>query len=342
VFVLGSVATSGCASFAGNDCTVLAVCDDGGGVPDVTMTDVYPHDGPLPEGTVPDGFTTDGPCTGDCVNVPSGWQGPLALWEASSGPTPACTGAYTGVSTDVTSGLNAPSAQCSMCSCGGPTGQTCTATVSVYSDYCATLCNTVTVSGTACTNYGPCGTDGSPASNQDSKYSWAVSGGSCVGSGGAPTLPAVSWSTLARTCAYNASTGGACSNGGMCYAPATAPFGGACVEQAGDVMCPTGFATKHLYYSNVTDTRGCTSCSCQAPTGSTCTGGVSYWHNSTCSDYNVTSQISPGVCASSQTYYVDGNSVKGNLGVTGGSCTPQGGQAQGTVTPASPTTVCCQ
>jgi len=342
-----ALGASGCADFAGSECTVLALCDDGtdaGVSSDVTLKDMYvPFDAPLVEGSVPDGFTMDGACTGDCVDVPAGWTGPVALWEATSGPAPACTGAYTGAATDVNSGLTAPAAQCSMCGCTSPTGQTCTATVNIYEGGSCTVtpCATVTVSGSGCTGYGPCGTDGDPASYQSGQYSWAVSGGSCTHSGGTPTLPAVSWSTTARTCAYNAATGGTCASG-TCYAPATAPFGGACVYQTGDVMCPSGFTNQHVFYASDTDTRGCSVCGCGAPSGSSCTGSVSYWHNTLCSDFPVSTTIPEGVCASTYTYYYDGQSVEGALGVSGGSCTASGGQPQGTATPASPMTVCCQ
>jgi hypothetical protein len=294
-----------------------------------------------PEGSVPDGFTNDGPCTGDCVIVPSGWTGPVAWWEGS-GDAPDCTGAYTGAANDMGIGLNAAPATCSACSCSAPTSQKCTATVSTYEDSsCTDYCNSsIIVSGSGCTSFSPCGSDGDPATNQFLSYTWAVTGGSCTASGGSPTLPVSTWSMNARTCAYNASTGGTCASG-TCYAPVSAPFANTCVYQTGDTVCPSAFMTKHLYYTGVDDSRSCTSCSCGSATGS-CSGSLTAWHNASCSDFPDIASISEGSCQEINTAFYDSKSLQANLSVTGGSCPASGGAPTGGAVQADPITVCCQ
>jgi hypothetical protein len=249
-------------------------------------------------------------------------------------------GAFAGASEDSHAGLTAMPATCSMCGCGPPSGGTCTATIQMYTDgNCTTQCGLPITVSSGCTPYGPCDTDGNPQSESSST---TIQAGTCTPNGGAPTLPAVSWSTNARVCAYSGTTS-ACA-GGTCYAAPSAPFAGPCVTQMGDVACPMFFPNKSVVYQGVSDGRGCTTCTCNNATGQGCNNYLQFWHNSTCSDFPVTSALLPALsCADTYTSSYVGSSVKGGLTVVGGSCTSSGGGAPtGTAMAASPVTVCCE
>jgi hypothetical protein len=121
-----------------------------------------------------------------------------------------------------------------------------------------------------------------------------------------------------------------------------APFAKVCVFQAGATTCPAGaYSVASVFYGGVSDSRACSGCSCGTPAGTSCTGaqvqGFSV-NTGTCGGTAVT--ISSGPCETV------GVTIEGEEEITAptannGTCTPSGGQASGTVTPATPTTVCC-
>jgi len=145
------------------------------------------------------------------------------------------------------------------------------------------------------------------------------------------------------------SVGGGCSSGQVCVPAPPGTFGGkVCVFQSGDVPCPgSGYTQQHTFYGSATDSRGCTACSCASPTGITCSGGA----------VAVASSISGSACAGTMdSVPTNGTCTSVTLGpmsndfvwataeqtASGGTCAVQGGTASGSVTPAGPTTVCCQ
>lgn len=266
----------------------------------------------------------------DCVKVPPGWQGPVGLWEGTPKGAPSCTGAYGGAATDLHSHLSAPDATCSSCSCAPAIGQECAASVTVYgSSSCGTTLQTLSINTNgSCTDFASVGSS--------AEYTWSTSGGSCLPSGGVATLPGTTWTNAARTCAYNGSTS-ACTNGGTCYAWPTSPFGGLCVQQTGDVACPSAFPNKYTYYSGVTDTRSCSSCTCDSPSGGSCAGYMEYWSSGSCSGGS-DGESPPGTCEPGAK-----SSVWAKIGLAdAGACVPDGGQPQGAAAAANPTTVCCE
>jgi len=91
----------------------------------------------------------------------------------------------------------------------------------------------------------------------------------CAASGGDATLAAISWGQVGRACTPD--LGAACANGGTCIAAAAPRL--LCIQQTGDAACPTGspFATPYVLYGGVTDTRGCTACTCGNAVMGACT-----------------------------------------------------------------------
>ena len=221
---------------------------------------------------------TDPACTAGytCVPpLPNGWS-----WTAyDQGARPTCATGFT-TPTDVDEGPIAPAATCG-CGCT-TTSPTCTG-------------GTLTVTG-GTTGVNGCqdGTNRSESAIAGCRslslpinaVGWKVnatgpvpSGGSCTAS---PTVNkfAVSYEYQGRTCAFAGNVGAGCGGGDVC-APKAAPFT-MCVAAAGDLACPTGFLVKHPIGTVVTDTRGCSACTCALNPG-TCGGALTLYSDSACS-----------------------------------------------------------
>jgi hypothetical protein len=161
-------------------------------------------------------------------------------------------------------------------------------------------------------------------------------------------LPA--FGTQAALCAPLANGGATGCSAGTCLPTPPSGYGAsACVYRAGDVACPTtsSFTLKTLIYESVSDTRGCTTCACGAPTGATCTGIVDiYSYNvfGLCNTALFASVAADGAChvlASSPSLPFD-FAVRTALPASGGACAESGGAPNGTATPIQPVTVCCE
>jgi hypothetical protein len=116
-----------------------------------------------------------------------------------------------------------------------------------------------------------------------------------------------------------------------------------CIHRDGDVSCPeVDYTKKTLVYRSIADTRGCSACQCDPPTGGTCPATVqTYPFQDTCSGGG--SQILPadGSCAS--TFKNVSSAVIHTTGApTGASCTHTGGAPTGAAAVAQPVTVCCE
>ncbi len=291
-----------------------------------------------------------------CQSIPSGWQGPVALYtgDAAKNPPPCdVTGSY---QTAVLSRFLDPSvpAQC-QCSCGAASGVTCGAPrANLYS---VASCGAGTSVGLdfAAGNFNPgdcvhftqpadAGTFTSVSANVPSPVQ--ATGGSCAASKVQVTKPSP-WKDKAVACALPSSgwKAGGCNASQVCVPPPPSGFANTCIYKTGDVACPsTGlFSTKKVVYDNspASDTRDCTACTCGAPSGN-CSGTVDLWSTATCSGNPDTSVDLAGNCkpfASTNTLYsrytID--SAQPNV-----KCASGGGQPTGSVTGANPTTFCCK
>jgi hypothetical protein len=283
--------------------------------------------------------------------VPSGWFGLVALWEAPAGSSaPSCPLHYQNLM-DAKAGPSASSATCS-CSCSA-SGQVCSATGVLHADQtclnsaCATV---VPASSGACTSVPSnlCGSGGS----FNLAGAATPSGGTCTPHV-APTIPPLSWMTSARLCSYTGPLdrpGGCPGASGQCVAAPGSPYGSTmCIYSSADpppTSCPAGFDAKPptVLYSGDTDTRGCGSCTCSsAPTGASCSGTIELYGGGGCT--GGAGSVSYGLGTTCGAYMglnpVPG-SVRAIYTLTGGSCSVQAApQPIGSVTPTSPTTVCC-
>jgi len=309
-------------------------------------------DAPAPTGDVEGEDGDGGACT--CVTVPTGWQGPLALYSGSSAlPAPGCTGTYGAASFQGSADPTLPAASCTACSCGAQVGAQCGAQLSYYTNACGST-STGCGSEDYALNAGQCqglGTGNGGCAGRDVQSFQAAGvesqAGTCPPSAAIPNGSSPSWGTTAVACAP--ASAASCASGQVCAPAPDAPFGNLCIEAAGAQACPSGtpFATPHAYYTSFEDTRACSACACSAPPPPTCSasGTVTFWTAFTCTGTPTGSVVINDANASgcealpSMSYY----STYAPTMFTVGACPPSGGTPSGSVAPApsSLVTFCC-
>jgi hypothetical protein len=253
--------------------------------------------------------------------------------------------------------LTASAATCGACSCEPPSGSCkLPATVTAHAATCALVDATTQ----------PTPFDPAPGWDGACDFSGAIPAGKlCPGgvacvqsvtiapltvneSGCTPVMQPVpesypsSWGTFARACTW-APHDGCASQGDVC-SPAAAGFR-ACVATPGDVDCPASspYVDRHVFYGGIDDTRGCTPCTCGAPTGSTCTGSIAIYSDAACS-----AQVFADLITSSGPSCIDvpagsalGSKKAGPATYAPGACAANGGEPVGSAVPSQPVTFCC-
>jgi len=297
-------------------------------------------------GTPPPGIS----CGADrrCVALPpTGWSGPLALYEGpASGAPPGCpAGSSMTPVFEGNGGLVAPAASCSACVCSPAQGGACSSPLlSFYSDSsCTAACGTA-MSFPAAT----CAVPPACAASFEVGTSEATAAGTCTPSGGTATLPPVTWSQLALACAPAAAAArGTCSADQLCVPSPSTPFPPRlCVMQTGQAAsCPgkTYVGGPYIYHAaQVDDTRRCTPCACGPPTGASCSFATiaGFGHIDTACSPIVTTPFSvPSACRSLKNSA--SLSVTSAPNLTPGTCQPSGGDPAGAVTTTASITFCC-
>lgn len=304
-------------------------------------------DAPADDGSDGSGEVTD-PGKSSCVCepvVPSGWSGPLALMEGGTqgkGAQPAaCSGDYAVELALGRTSPSAPPAQCG-CACAAPTGIGCTASsIQLYEDgACSKACGApASIAAGACVDARPAA--GSCAARDVAAaraLAAEASGGSCAPSA-TVVVPDLEWGGAARLCGATAPPEkGSCAEGSVCASPRTTPFSARrCIAHVGAVACPAPWTSKSTYYESAIDTRSCTACTCDAPTGASCASTVTGYRGNVC-EAKGAQKVVGGACTSLGG--VDLLDVAPAV-PAGGACTPSGGAPTGSVEPAAPLTVCC-
>ena len=279
---------------------------------------------------------------------PSGWTGPVALYDGptTDGTPPPCGDGYASAPVyEGNGGLIAPAAICSSCTCSAARGETCTApVVSFYSDNgCTTACGTdVSLAAGAC----------GATSGQCKSFTISAPApvpATCDPSGGATTLPPVSWSRAARACApATPPDQGSCAADALCLPSPASPYEPRfCVQQAGiTTICPGAPYTDgpHVFFADaVADTRACSACTCGPSTGAQCTaaGSPQGWRylDPQCTTTMTLPFSVPATC--NGTAAAGPFKLTGRVTVSAGTCTSAGGAPTGSAAPTSPTTFCC-
>jgi hypothetical protein len=277
-----------------------------------------------------------------CIALPpAGWSGPGILYEGTGGggedaPSAAdCPPAFPTDAFDGTRAPTAPAAACT-CSCAPPAGVTCAVGASFYYDSaCANLCETEPLALNACV--------ATCSGAQTMMVVESVTAtGSCAPQGTSQVTPPV-WGSTARICASSPSLDapGGCPAGQACVAkPPTGFDSGGCLWQSGDIPCPDASATRKVYLTGATDTRGCSACTCSAPNGVTCAStSVTTFSDAACTD-TLSPVIGDGSCVSAPG---GAHAIEATTSTTAaqGSCTPSVATPLGSFTPTGATTICC-
>jgi hypothetical protein len=382
--VMASVAAVVAAGCGSGDCTETATCaetaeggsgSDGSG-PDVTLDSPEGSSGSSsgggPDGSIhPDAgkdapndaemlpdvpFVDSSSCpTGSmCVDaVPSGWSGPVLLYDGTGTPPPippACPSTYPNDAYDGNAGPGGSPATCG-CSCGPVMNASCDSmdlmNLQVFTDgNCQTQCGSDI--GLLYTTMGFCTASGCSTGAMSAIITEPSQGTGDCNAIPSTNAPPATWSEVARVCAPT-SVGGGCSGSQVCVPNTVSPFlGKVCIVQTGAASCPSGssYSMAHTFYGAFDDSRGCTTnCTCNVASGITCSGGTAALYptfmNPACAG---TAQDVPvdGQCHSvSFSSYLYGNALSAPT-PSGGSCTvatsptPTGG-----VSGSMPTTVCC-
>ncbi len=286
----------------------------------------------------------------ECIPLPPGWVGPAVIWTGKPGSAPAtCSPGLKIALPSAYSDLTVPQMSCK-CGCSIATPQSCGAfDITLFgNDACGSRCASGTAQSGVCSAIASDTTCG--AAIAVSGTTPAASGGSC-----APQLvasiPAATWRTELRICApvdSGSAAGCASPNGRCAIAPRPeAPYRTTlCVYQIGDpapTSCPAGYPTGPLvFHSSMRDTRACSICSCNRPTGGVCSGTVALYHEARCG--GTAERFSIGAaCRIVRLQTGTATSFVGDFSVQQpGTCSVQSDTLpSGTVQGIGATTVCC-
>jgi hypothetical protein len=282
-------------------------------------------------------------CSGQyaCVPaVPAGWAGPLEVYSGA-GPAPSCSPLFQ-LLQDGNDQLDAGPATCG-CQCGDPKVACASPTISFFSaSSCtpATACASITLAPSTCTpvdERSKCAI-ASLATYMSSPQATVTDAG-CVPQATQTILPPT-WGTTGRACASAVAPAQVdCPSGSVCAPRPAQPFAAStCIAETGDVPCPGGgYSDKHLFFTGVADTRGCTACTCGGADNPGCAATIAdYPQGQSCVGQR-TAYLAPFSCAG-----VDQpRDFLVTLTSSAGACPPSQSTPTGAATPAKPVTVCC-
>lgn len=317
------------------------------------------------------GEDDDGDSLADCADTdcaayacvaapPLGWEGYVSLFDGAEVDKPAaCPTTYPTAFNGHRNLLNTTAHTCSACTCGAPTGQTCdlAGPITVGDKACGAPGQTVTTLTVPADWQGECVGDsaaqggrtncpGGACNTSVTMPAVAVVGGTCAAAGGESDQLPAQWEAFGLGCS-TALQGGGCAAGSVCQAKSTTPFrSGLCVYKLGENSCPIGeFSQQFLYYEKADDTRMCSKCECDAPSGTTCAAKIHVYSDVAVNTCNTeVASFDAGSCtALTGNPTVFGRAATMLTGPTGGQCAvmPGGGDASGTIVAVNPTTFCC-
>jgi hypothetical protein len=287
-------------------------------------------------------FDTGGPlaCAPGCAAgsccidaAPAGWTGPFQLYSGPTARAPACPQSAPAQTILARRDPRQDPALCSTCTVGQPYGQWCFAALAASSD------------GACTANDGGSlyfASDFCSRARGDAASAFALSPPQatyvCDASTQSPTLPPITWDTLALGCAATAS---ACGAGKVCQPAPDAPFlPRLCVSKAGDASCPSGpFTDRAVYYTSALDQRSCTPCG-YTPAPITCTGTALLYDDASCTSELASVSDFSGACLGLPDKFGSAGLVDPVFTGTP-SCTPSGGVPTGAIAPSGAVTVCC-
>jgi hypothetical protein len=302
--------------------------------------------------------------------LPSGWTGPVVYYEGPAAGAPGCnaSGGYPQPAQTASSGFNAGSPTCPTCSCGSPSGMSCSAEAVFFDGpSCGgsgcwggspAYCNggLITV-GSACKPQSMC-SDATGLVPTSAVFTNAqASGGTCTSSfTGTENIPTPTFTNTVRACGGAPGSGTGCGAGAVCLPKPAPPFDSSvCIYKTGDVACPAGaWSQKSVFHLSFNDTRDCSACACGSATGNCGSTTLELFTDGVCQQgkstlpgpdlggcTNLQNDTTPIVAPNCNGF--NGVSLSMRLVGTpsGGSCPATGGQVTGSATPTEPITFCC-
>jgi hypothetical protein len=301
-----------------------AACNALSGVDDLTPVDAL--DGAVADTALP-------PATCACEPAaPADWTGPVALVDSTSGPASCPSG--TAAVFEGHADLNAPAA-CSPCACDPPPDAGCAELgLGVFNAAaCGAPCSGQVV-GSTCGKVRYCAPSQSGILDAEAP---APDGAACSPNGGA--VSPLTWGHAVAACALDQGDAGLCASGLRCGVSGMP----ACVVHAGDVPCPIGpYQTRSVYYTTARDTRTCSRCTCDPPTGVRCAGGVvTLYGDVACKGVLGTISLGEGCKAFTTSNANGAGMITTPATPVEAGCVAHGGDADGSAVPDQPTTACC-
>jgi hypothetical protein len=287
-------------------------------------------------------------CNGGCIpEAPADFEGPFLTFIGGDDP-PGCGGAYGDEGPTGSTGLVAPAANCSSCTCDST------------SNSCATFVNLEANGNAMCGGAGVCsntfnqacaeltvGCLDAAATMTRVQASVPANAGACSPSEQDPDIDPPTFAQFAYSCAPDdALAPNGCGSDQLC-AP-DGPFNGSyCVTREGAHDCPSGsYSERRVFFGGVEDTRDCSACACDRdcdytvelfPDADTTCGGAASATLSIASP-NEAEEASNCAVAPVGT----GGTLRAAFSVTGGgTCSASGGEPVGSATGADPITFCC-
>ena len=303
-----------------------------------------------------------GTCAGQCApHIPPGWSTPALVWVGAEAAAPPCS-SVVGNPSEIYTGHADPEAPvlCGACKCDPPTGS-------------CTLPATLTASSALCPG------DGSSVvhSSFDPPASW---GGTCTPANAIPAaklcngVPCVqsvtiapltikqddclpippdnvqqppTWKTFARACAFD-SFSLTCNTTGVCTPRPLDTAFKVCTVQAGNpnkLKCPAGYPHRSVFYDDVFEAASCSPCTCQDPTGGTCTGSIGLFSDGACGAPLLGPTLSIDA-KGPKCYDLPQGSALGSKSAsepifTAGACVAKGGGLTNGVLPLGAEVICC-
>ncbi len=272
--------------------------------------------------------------------VPSGWS----VVEYNQGQRPSCDPGYGSAKVAYEGPSGAP-ASCS-CACSVTTPGSCIGG-NFGNDYSFGVggCGTpmpLAANGGACTTGPKFANTGVDLAVSPAPYDAGI----CLPSQTASTKP-VAFQNVGESCRELDAGGAGCNSGGSCVPKTTSGFS-LCILHDGTETCPTGFSDLHTVGTDAGDTRGCSPCTCGAPTATCGNASVTFYQDTNCSQGAQTVPAN-GMCAAFPGPM--GNGLTGPFYVTYEYTAQVENEGCGAATPGVPEggveltgirTICCQ
>jgi hypothetical protein len=330
-------------------CVLVVACNAISGIGDLSVESESDGGSVAPQGSAEGGAATRDaapdvvieppaacPSAGrTCVPVPPpGWDGPLVV-SGESKATPSCPANMALTRVDAHTGKPTGDHSCSPCTCGDVSGRSCTGTVKYFdTDDCSGEPKT---SG-ALANINSC------IRNEEQGDRFAIdvvtNQGTCPPAGGLPQKSPITWDSTVRGCGAPTLLTDGCKTGEVCAPDPPAGFRERhCITHPGEVACPNDTWPVNVSgFSDVDDTRGCTTCACTS--SATCTGQVRHFTSAgLCMGTSGTIDLPSPQCRGAGSL----SAVRLSIALTPSPdpCTPSTIVPIGALANKTPVTVCC-